>query len=202
MNQEHTHSIVKAAQGPSTESPATTPASLGQSMEKENIDKIRDILFGAQLRQYDQRFIRLEESLHQEIINLRNETKKTFTFLEDYIKREFATLSEQVKTEQTERTETVEELARKLNDATRILERKITQLHTKSIQEQRQLQEQILQQSKNLMEELREKHETLSTSLDRACKELRNDKTDRVALANLLMEVGMRLKDEFSIDLE
>ena len=57
----------------------------------------------------------------------------------------------------------------------------------------------ILQQSKSLMEEIRSQNSQISSSLDQSVNDLRTEKMDRLAFANLLMEVAMRLKDEFKI---
>ena len=61
------------------------------------------------------------------------------------------------------------------------------------------MQAQILQQSKELMAEIRTKHEEVSAALEQSVNRLVEEKTDRLALANLLMEMSMRLKDEFDI---
>lgn len=170
-----------------------------EAREEEGIDKVRDILFGAQVRQYEQKFKHLEDLIQKEITNLRSETTKSAATLETYVKKEQEALSEQVKNEQSARTESVEELSDKLDRAIKNLEKKMGQLSEKVIAGQRDLQEQILQQSKSLMEEIRSQNSQVSSSLDESVNELRTDKMDRLSFANLLMEVAMRLKDEFKI---
>ena len=170
-----------------------------EAREEEGIDKVRDILFGAQVRQYEQKFKHLEDLIQKEIANLRSETTKSAATLETYVKKEQEVLSEQFKNEQSARTESVEELSDKLDRAIKNLEKKMGQLSEKVIAGQRDLQEQILQQSKSLMEEIRSQNSQVSSSLDESVNELRTDKMDRLSFANLLLEVAMRLKDEFKI---
>lgn len=170
-----------------------------EAREEEGIDKVRDILFGAQVRQYEQRFKHLEDLIQKEIANLRSETTKSADTLETYVKKELETLSEQIKNEQTERSESVEELSGKIDGTVKNLEKKTGQVSEKVLASQRDLQEQILQQSKSLMEEIRSQNRQISSNLDKSMDELRTDKMDRLAFANLLMEVAMRLKDEFKI---
>ena len=43
-----------------------------------NVDKIRDILFGSQMRDYETRFARLEETLSKEASELRESTRRRF----------------------------------------------------------------------------------------------------------------------------
>ena len=167
--------------------------------EPENIDKIRDILFGSKERQYDQKFASLETAIQKEISDLRGETKKSLASLETFVKKELASLGDQLRTEQEERHEAMEDAAAKLDNARKALERKLGQLSDKTVAGQRDLQEQLLQQSKSLLEEIHDKHEALSADLDAAVRELRNEKTDRIELANMLMEVALRLKEEFDL---
>jgi len=165
--------------------------------EAQSIDRVRDILFGSQARQFEQKFAHLEALLQKEITNLREESRKRFDSLENYMKKEFDAQAEQIQTEQNERTDSVEDLSAKLNKTNKTLEKKISQLGEKVATGQRDLQGQILEQSKKLMDEIREKDEKLSAALDQSVKELRHEKIDRLALANLLTEVALRLKEEF-----
>ncbi len=170
-----------------------------EAREEEGIDKVRDILFGAQVRQYEQKFKHLEDLIQKEIANLRSETMKSADTLETYVKKELEALSDQVKNEQTERAESAQELSDKIDRTVKSIEKKTGQLSEKVIDTQRDLQEQILQQSKSLMEEIRSQNSQISSSLDESVNDLRTEKMDRLAFANLLMEVAMRLKDEFKI---
>ena len=63
-----------------------------------SIRKIRDILFGAQARDYERKFATLEEQLLKESADLRNDLKRRFDSLELYIKKEVEAITECVKT--------------------------------------------------------------------------------------------------------
>ncbi len=167
--------------------------------EPENIDKIRDILFGSKERQYEQKFASLETAIQKEISDLRGETKKSLASLENFVKKELASVGDQLRAEQEERHEAMEDAAAQLDNARKALERKLGQLSEKTVAGQRDLQEQLLQQSKSLLEEIHDKHEALGADLEAAVRELRNEKTDRIELANMLMEVALRLKEEFDL---
>lgn len=194
-----TNSSVKKKENQTSKDVPTTQPSSVEDEDAQSIDKVRNILFGAQTRQNEQKFTRLEALLQKEIANLRDETKITFNSLENYIKKELSTLTDQIKTEKDERTESAEALSGLLKDSNKNIEKKITKLDEKNVKSQRDLQEQILQQSKKLMTEIRAKHEEVSASLEQSVNQLVEDKTDRLALANLFMEMSMRLKDEFDI---
>ncbi|MBC7909070.1 MAG: hypothetical protein H7Y30_01130 [Pyrinomonadaceae bacterium] len=164
-----------------------------------NIDKIREILFGVQQRDYDKRFARLEERLLKESGDLREETRKRFDSLELYIKHEMESLTERLTSEQNARTEAAEQLERSIKDTSRAFDKKTAQLDEQNAKSQRELRQQLLDQSKTLSEEIRQKHQELLAVVEREATELRTDKTDRSALAALFTEVAMRLNNDFKI---
>jgi chromosome segregation ATPase len=164
-----------------------------------SVEKIRDILFGSQMRDYDKRFSRLEERLLKEATELREEAKKRLETLENYTKKEVEALAARLKAEQEERTEVVKELTRELKDTTKALEKRLAQLDEQEAKQERELRQQILEQSRVLTEDIRHAHQELSAALEREAQELRTDKTDRSALAALFTEVALRLTDEFRL---
>ena len=168
-------------------------------MAGENLDKVRDILFGSQARDYEKRFARLEERLVREASDLREDLKKRFDTIETYIKKEIESLSDKLKTEHDERAAAAKEIASELKDAARAFEKKTGQLDEYLAKAQRELRQQILEQSKSLSDDIRQKHDAITAALERETSELRGDKTDRVALASLFMEIAMRLNNDFKI---
>ena len=164
-----------------------------------SVDKIRDILFGAQMREYDRRFTRLEDRLIKEAGELREETRQHFDSLEGFIKSEFAALSDRLKTENSQRDEMGTEITARLQDTAKTMDRKLMQLDELTAQNQRALRQQMLEQAKTLNDELRRKYEELAATIAREADELRHDKTDRAALADLFTELALRLNHEFKI---
>ena len=162
-----------------------------------NLEKIRDILFGAQVHDFEKRFARLEERLLKETADARAETKKRFDALEAFIKKEVESLSDRIKTEQSERTEAGKEISRELREAAKGLEKKLAQLDDVTSRSQRELRQQILDQSKALTDEIRTRVRESSAALSKELKELRSEKTDRSALAGLFTEAAVRLSNDF-----
>src|SRR5437879_3236643 len=74
---------------PENEAEARTPQLMPSGAG--NVDKIRDILFGNQMRDYETRFARLEETVAKETAEMRESSRRRFDQLEQYIKREFET---------------------------------------------------------------------------------------------------------------
>ncbi len=161
-----------------------------------NLEKIRDILFGAQVTDFEKRFQRLEERILKETADARAETNKRFEALEAFIRKEVESLAERIKTEQAERVESGKEHSREMREAVRSLEKKLAQMDDVTTKNQRELRQQILDQSKALTEEIRSRVRESAAALSREIKDLRTEKTDRAALAGLFTDVAMRLSND------
>lgn len=176
-----------------------SPPAVGAEGGAGSLDKVREILFGSQARDYEKRFTRLEERLIKESGDLKDEMRNRMESLETYIKKEIEALSDKLKAEHTDRKEANSELARELKDLTKTFDKKTGQIDDQMSKNQRELREQLLEQSKKLSDEIRQKHEDLLAALERESRELRFDKTDRAALASMFTELAMRLNNEFFI---
>ncbi len=173
------------------------PGFNGQDTNEVNsLDKVRDILFGNQMREVEKRFTRLEERLINESIGLREETKKRLDVIENYLKQEVESLSNRLKSEQGSRNEALTTLTEDSRKITAALENKLTQFDEQVSGNQRELREQILHQSKNLQDDIQQKYQEMLSLLQREADELRNAKTDRSTLANLLSELAIRLNSQ------
>jgi chromosome segregation ATPase len=164
-----------------------------------SLDKVRDILFGVQMRDYERRFARLEERLLKDTSDLKDEVKKRVDALEQYIRSETGSLGDRLKSERDERVEAAAEGMRELRESSRAHEKRSAQLDEQLSKSQRDLREQILDQHRRLSEEIRQKVDEVLAALARETETLRADKTDRATLASLLTEMAMRLTDELRI---
>jgi len=179
--------------------PKKTESVASEAMEAGNVDQIRDIIFGSQMRDYEKRFLRLEERVLSESETLRSETSSRLESLESYIKQEVSSLIDHIGVERGEREDDVRHLSSELNKSSEDADKKIAQLQNKQTQGQSDLRDALLEQSKSLLAEIQNVRNTLTSSLDRSTAELRDDKTDRKALADMFTELGMRLNGDFTL---
>jgi len=173
---------------------ALTPATAGYPPAEQtapnagNVDKIRDILFGSNMREYEQRFARLEEALKKESLDLRETTRRHLEALEGFVHKELAALESRLATEREERSESHSRLAAKIGE-----------VENHEANAKREIRNDLLQQSKELTDNIRNKGEELVALLERRAQELHHAKTDRAALASLFNEVALRLTDQFKV---
>jgi DNA anti-recombination protein RmuC len=172
----------------------TTETDSGASLEK-----VRDLLFGVQMRDTERKFARLEAQLAKETADLRDEVRKRLSAVEALLAREVDTINERLKTEHDERTTASADLSRQLDDTARTFEKKTAQIDDQMARGMRELRQQIHEQHQQLSDDLKRQADQILERLAREAHELRTDKTDRASLAALLTEMAMRLTDDFRL---
>lgn len=170
-----------------------------EAPEGANVDKIRDILFGSQMRDYEKRFTRLEERFAKALDGIREDTKKRFDSLETFTQQEVESLGQRLKSEKEERVAGLKELTSELRGIAKSLEKKLSQMEEQMAAGQGDVRARILEQSKALSNGIGAMEKEISAALDREVQSLRLEKADRAALADLFNECALRLNNEFTL---
>jgi len=163
------------------------------------LDKVRDILFGGQAREFERHFARMEDRFTKMAAELREDLKKGIDALETYAKKEVDTLYERIRAESTERGAAVKTLTQDLQAVSETATQKLNQFDEQTSKQFRELRAQLLEQSRTQSEDLRQKYAELMGALEHAIQELRSNKTDRAVLAALFTEAAVRLQNEFRL---
>ena len=167
--------------------------------ESANVDKIREIIFGSQMRDYERRFARLEERLTADAQALRDDTRKRIDTLEAFVQKEIDSLSQRLKAEKSERAESLKEIGRELRETAQSGQNRLSQLDDQFAKDAAALRSQLLEQSKQLTADAEDKYRAISAALDRESQSLRSDKADRETLADLFVEMSMRMRNELKL---
>jgi predicted nucleic acid-binding Zn-ribbon protein len=162
----------------------------------ESLDKVRDILFGGQMRAVETRLQGLEAKLLRGQETLRTEFSKQLAALDASLQKEAQILGERLLAERTKRSEDLKSLAAELKDALRNLEKRHQKLEESSSMADADLREGILQHSKAVSTEISRLSERLTAELTRSVQELKAEKAGLVALATLFTEMAARLNGE------
>jgi hypothetical protein len=164
-----------------------------------NVDKIRDILFGGQMRDYEQRFSTLETRLTQSIERSSRDLERRIERLDGFAKREVEKLAEQLKAERKDRMADNKKGAGEFNEFADQVEGWFAEVEEKLESETKDIREAIHEQGNDLTALLRQAQEQLQASLERETGELADSKVAREDLAALLTEVAMRLNKDFKL---
>jgi uncharacterized phage infection (PIP) family protein YhgE len=170
-----------------------------ENPEGANVDKIRDILFGSQMRDYEKRFARLEENVTKALDTLREDMTKRVDTLGGFVRQEVDSLSQRIKNEKAERTDGLKDVAREIKEGAKILEKKLSQLEDQMSDGQGEIRAKLLEHSKAVSAEIDKLRRETSNALNREVDILRDEKTDRAGLADLFSEFSLRLKNKLEL---
>jgi len=169
-----------------------------EATENQSIDKIRDIIFGHQMRDYEKRFSMQEDRMRQQIEALRNETVTRLEAVESFIKKEIDALGEKLNTEKSMRTQAAKDISGEIKDLTKKITNDIGRLEDRQSKDARETRQQLLDLTKNLSQEISNRHSEVSKALELAVRELNEDKVARSTLSEILLEVALRTSDDLA----
>ncbi len=163
-----------------------------------NLDKVRDILFGAQLREVEKKLVRLEDKIQKELSELREDVRRRSDAQEQKLKLDLDALSDRLRSERDSRDDAMLGVHNALKDQAATTQKRHAQLDEQIGRAQRDLRQQLADQSLALSDELRRRSEELVSLLGKSVGELREEKTDRRALVALFGELALRLNGDAS----
>ncbi|MDQ7004344.1 MAG: hypothetical protein Q9N67_05290 [Ghiorsea sp.] len=176
--------------------------------EVQNIDQIReiilgpqmrnlgDLMFGSQIHALEKRFSKLEDSIKHESNTLRSEVSSRLDTLEAYIKREVTNVTELVAVERREREENTQHMQYELSRYANETERKVRTVEEVIELIKSESRSALLDQSKSLLSEIQTVRVSLTEVIDQQTSILQAEKTDRDMLGDIFHEVSMRLHGE------
>lgn len=159
----------------------------------ENLDKVRDILFGGQMRAVETRIQGLEERLLRDQQALRADFLRQVGELEAFARKEVQELADRIAGERQKRVEDLKSLSAELREGIRAIEKRHVKLEEATNLADAGLRDQLLLQAKAMSADLNKLSDRLSTELTRSHQELKSTKTDSAALAGLFTELASRL---------
>lgn len=134
--------------------------------ERANLERIREILFGARSRDADQRVARLEARLTSEAAALRDELRRRFSDLESHVRGEIEALSARIDAEASSRVDATSLLAKESRDASNSLEQRINRVDESAARGQRDLRRQILDMTRELASQVSRAREELLATME------------------------------------
>lgn len=162
----------------------------GISGDAVGVDKIRDLLFGNQMQDYDRRFSKLEDRLSQRFKDVESEAKRNLETYESNAKKQVESLAAQLRSEKDARAEADKEIDRNLREHNQALEKQVRALSDQLSELERDVADRISRSDHLLREEIKQKNESMQMLMEKMFSDLSNVKTDRNLLAGLFVEVA------------
>jgi len=187
----------KAKNSPGSKTEPAASSGMGIEMaDAGSMDKIRDILFGNQARDYEKRFAKMENRVAQEAAELKAELLKRVDALEGYVKQEIKDINNRIKNESNDRADAEKSIQQGMKDNFEKLNKKLVAEEENLAKKSTELREQILEQSKTLSDEILSKHDHAANNLRQTAEDLDDAKVNRSDLSGFFLEIAMRLSGD------
>lgn len=177
---------------PVSEKPATRAA-------EGNVDQIRDILFGGQMRDYERRFEELEERLKRDAERMRADMSKRFDGIEAMLKDQADRSLSLHKRLEAELKSSVESLSNTQEKLGKALRAEALETDEKNDTQLSILRDRLHKVANETAESMRQTHDQLSVTIERVGANLRDEKVARDELAGFFSEMALRLTRQFEL---
>jgi DNA anti-recombination protein RmuC len=177
---------------------ATQPNGNGQGEAASGVDKMRELLFGNQMQDYDKRFSVLEDRFAQRMRDMESESSRSLTNLEATIKKQLESVAGQFREEKDLRADADKDMERSLREQTQALEKRLAQLSDQLARQGRDFTDSLGHEVQGLRDEMRRRQDDTRATIERMFAELSNVKTDRNLLAGLFVEIAKCLNQDMS----
>lgn len=161
--------------------------------QPESLDKVRDILFGGQMRSVESRIQSLDERIRQEQESMRGKLERMIADVESNTKRELQALDERLTAERTKRGEELRALRADLDESLRNLTSRHDRLQESTGAADAEMRDMLLQHSTAVAAEIERLSQRLTSELQREVSGLRADKLDIAAMADVFSDMVGRL---------
>ena len=160
--------------------------------EIENISKIRDILFGNNMNEYEKRFEKLEDKLAQSVAENKADTDKKMASLEAFFKNEIKLLQNKI----TEEVEAREKSDRRLLTEMDSIEESLKKFKQSTSESFSDSNQQVLDLSNTISDQMAELNTSLINRLESNSNQLQTSKVDRSSLGMMLTDLAYNIAGE------
>ncbi len=175
------------------------PAARVNVAPEGNVDQIRDILFGGQMRDYERRFDELDERSKREAERARAEFIKRFESIEQLLKEQADKHAAQLKKLDTELKASAEAAAVSSDRLAKALRSELADVDEKYDAGTSALRDRLHKLANETAESLRSSQDEISLVIDRMGTALRDEKVARDELAGFFSEMALRLTRQFDL---
>jgi hypothetical protein len=171
----------------------------GDGAADRNVDQIRDILFGGQMRDYERRFQELNQRLEAELARLRDAQDTRLAQIDKRIDDQLDKIGKLLRQEIQDRNRSIDDLESRLQQAARTARGEIAASFEAHSHELAATDERLRDAVADVQKATHARTAETEASMARLGAELRGEKVGRDDLAALLTEFALRLKGDFDL---
>jgi len=166
------------------------------STEVAGVDKIRDLLLGNQMQDYDRRFSLLEERFLQHFREIELESSRNLGALESSAKKQMESLAAELREEKDLRTDGDKEIERVEREHNDTVEKRLRSVSDQLTRLEREHADRLTEEVQSLREEIKRRSDEIQHTIEKMFAELNSVKPDRNLLASLFVEVARCLNQD------
>ncbi len=158
-----------------------------------DLEKIRDILFGAERRESERKLAEFEKRLEAQAVQADLELQRHMEAFEEQIKAEVHSIANEISANQRKSADNLETLARELRASMNEIEQQVRSLTAKTSAAEQELRQELGQQVSNLTSSLRNSVDELDANVERKVQDLRVNSVDWSGLAVTLRDLASQV---------
>lgn len=161
-----------------------------------NIDQIRDIIFGAQIREYETRFGKLESDISLLQQEMRSHIEQLKVSFAAELKNGFESLEKKIKLYNLNNEEETADLRLSVDRLNRKFSTSVQSLDEELDSQTKSIREDVSQTKVQLEEEVLALRDLVLEEIERRFSNLRQSKVSKDDMAETLFALGMQLKEK------
>lgn len=175
--------------------PSHSPKPAASTPTDEGINKVRDILFGAKIREQNEKFELLQQKLESRLTTLRDEQLERFNVLEKFTKEEMKALTHNLQDEKNERDKAFAKIAKMVDDLHGEIEGRLAYLAADSSKSTSEVRNFVLTCTKDMSEQIHTAHKKFADDINREIRSLNERKLNRLQMAEMLNDWSSQISE-------
>jgi uncharacterized NAD(P)/FAD-binding protein YdhS len=159
-----------------------------------NIDQIRDIIFGPQLREYDNRFDKIESDISLLQQEMRDRIEQVKSVVSTELRSSFDSLDKKLRSISLSYQEEISDLRQQVDRVNKKFTNAVEALDQNVDNQTNSLRKELTESKAKLQEDVRMLRAQVFEELERRLSSVRDVKVSKDDVAEILFELGMRLK--------
>ena len=159
-----------------------------------NIDQIRELIFGSQIHEFEERFKQIELRMGNLIGNLRNEMVKSHEGLKKKTKRSLTVLEEKIDNLAAATQNEQHHIKKMIHNVDQELRDKVAMQKDEFKTRLKMTRESIADEQEQIRESIRTTRNELHDILENRLNALADEKLARDQMAQMLLEVAMKIR--------
>ena len=178
---------------------ADTKKTGADGAQDRNVDQIRDILFGGQMRDYERRFQEFNQRLEAELVRMRDAQEKRLAQIDKRVDDQLEKIGKLLRQEIQDRNHSIDDLESRLQQASRTARGEVAASLDAHAHELAATDERLRGVVADMHKAAQARAGEVEAAMARLGGELRDEKVGREDLAELLAELALRLKGDFEL---